>query len=279
MTKMLLDHIKATGQQKEVIVTFANTGQEHEETLIFVDRCDREFGFGVVWVEAAVSPEKGVGVSHRIVDFKTASRNGEPFEAYIKKYGIPNVAYKQCTTRLKTDPMESYRRTSGWIDHATYLTAVGIRFDEADRMSFSAMKNLNVFYPLVDSEVTKDDVVAWWGSQSFKLGIPEQLGNCVWCWKKSMRKLLTIAKDSPEHFDFPARMERENSMAGGPRRDGEEKMPRVFFRGNKSTKQLLAEAAKGEFVPFVDEGFVPFDDELDVGGGCGASCEVHSDED
>lgn len=277
MTKMLLDYLRQHAPEKHVVVTFANTGQEHEETLKFVDRCDKAFGFGVVWLEAEVTQQAGIGIRHKIVNFETASRNGEPFRDYIAKHGIPNRMYNQCTARLKIEPMDHYRKSVlGW-KNGTYSTAIGIRADEMDRVSLRSIEKYGAFYPCVDAGVTKDDVRAWWAEQDFNLNIPEHLGNCTWCWKKSNRKLLTLARSNPEIFDFPSRMEREYSLAGGERRDGQERQPRVFFRGNRSTLDLLAEAAKGGFEPFQDDKFIPFDDDLDVGGACGDSCEIYAD--
>lgn len=62
---------------------FANTGREHEETLIFADKVDKLFGLNLVWLEGITSSEHGVGMRHRVVSFETASRNGEPFEQFI----------------------------------------------------------------------------------------------------------------------------------------------------------------------------------------------------
>lgn len=277
MTKMLLDHFRKHEPWREIVVTFANTGQEHEETLKFVQRCDEAFGFGVVWLEAVVNPQKGKGIRHKIVTFETASRLGEPFESYIAKHGIPNQMYNQCTSRLKTEPMESYRREIGW-KKGTFSTAIGIRADEVDRVSFTGMTKWDLFYPCADAGVTKEDVRKWWALQEFNLNIPEHLGNCTWCWKKSPRKLLTLALNHPEVFKFPARMEREYALAGGERKDGEARKPRRFFRGEKTAVDLLLEA-QGNFTPFEDDKFIPFDDELDVGGACGDSCEIYSDSD
>jgi hypothetical protein len=276
MTKMLLDHFRGGDDpDREIIVTFANTGQEHEETLKFVDRCDKAFGFNLVWLEAEVTHGKRVATGHRVVDFATASRNGEPFEEVIKKYGIPNKMYNHCTRETKLAPMISYYTSKNW-KYGEYSIAIGIRADEVDRVSMKTMRE-GGFYPCVDAGVTKDDVREWWATQDFNLGIPEQLGNCTWCWKKSLRKLMTLTQTHPEIFEFPRRMEAEHALSGGPRRDGGVKEPRIFFRENNSTETLFAKAALGNFTPFEDDKFIPFDDELDVGGACGDSCEIYSD--
>ena len=74
----------------EMIFVFANTGEENEETLKFVDQCDKEFDLNLVWIEAVFNPEFGIGTNYKIVNYKTASRNGEPFKDGISKLGIPN---------------------------------------------------------------------------------------------------------------------------------------------------------------------------------------------
>jgi hypothetical protein len=580
MTKMLLDHFRKHEPWREILVTFANTGQEHEETLKFVDRCDKAFGFNVVWLEAVVNHGARKATGHRIVDFEAASRNGEPFEEVIKKYGIPNKSYNHCTRETKLQPMISYHESVGW-KHGEYSVAIGIRADEQDRVSLKTMSK-GGFYPCIDAGVTKEDVRLWWSQQDFNLNIPEHLSNCftgdtrfltpdglvsledtqgqtlevltregwrtarinnfdqqptveltvrrgaiektlrttaghrwvvskyhngnrkwltekttselrandsiplnwkdvtdvvidtegvrhgfsfgdgslnlkwvrtyvakckeeilpyfgnpklgkarvieklpihyktvpsgeeteaylkgfvagliasdghvcstgivisnaveenvvkishvldclgwpynvshtvrdtnykkdaslyticisapvvpddmilrsahranrplkrtnpkgwkvvsiratgvsenvfcatvidgpeeftleggiltrncTWCWKKSLRKLMTLTQTHPEIFEFPRRMEREHAFGGGPRRDGGAKEPRIFFRESNSTESLFAKAAAG-FTPFEDDRFIPFDDELDVGGACGDSCEIYSDTD
>jgi hypothetical protein len=273
MTKMVLDHFREHDPKKPIYVMFANTGQEHEETLKFIDRCDKEFRFGTIWIEAVVNPQHRKGIRHKIVTFDTASRNGAPFEAVIAKHGIQNRGYPQCTSRLKLEPMRSLKRSLGLKPRFT-STAVGIRADEIDRMSFAQMEKFGIFYPCIDAKVTIEDVREWWSKQSFNLNIPSHLGNCTWCWKKSLRKLMTIAKDHPEFLEFPARMERDYATAGGNRKDGAERLPRKFFRDGRSAADLIAEAGSVDFRPFSDEHFIPFDEKLDVGSGCGESCEV-----
>tara|TARA_B100000446_G_scaffold185938_3_gene211044 strand:+ start:2012 stop:2875 length:864 start_codon:yes stop_codon:yes gene_type:complete len=255
----------------DLIFVFANTGQEHEKTLEFVDRCDREFGLNLVWVEAVVHHGEKKGCTHRIVTFETASRAGEPFEEVIKKYGIPNATFLNCNRELKINAMWSYKRSIGF--RAKHLSAIGIRVDEIDRMSPTA-KSDGLLYPLISMKpTTKAEIRHWWAQQEFDLDIPEHLGNCVTCWKKSDRKLMTIARHEPERFEFFDRMERTypDAGAGGG--------GRVFFRRHRSSQDIIA-SSKIPFVEFVDHmpelqlkiGFEI--DELDIESGCGESCEA-----
>ena len=257
----------------EVICLFANTGQENEETLYFVSQCDRAFDLNVVWVEADVRHGERKGTGHKIVDFTSASRHGEPFEEVIKKYGISNQAYPHCTRELKLAPMTSYLKSIGW-DRGTYDTAIGIRADEIDRIS-PARKRLRLIYPLVsDVEMTKERINQWWQDQPFRLQLKGYEGNCKWCWKKSLRKHLTLITEHPEWYDFPERMEREHGQSGH-NIDG---TPRVFFRGGRSVQDLKKIAASGGWSPAQDDSRIYTDQldlELDTGAGCTESCEVN----
>jgi hypothetical protein len=255
----------------DVVTIFANTGQENEETLEFVNRCDKEWGLNVVWLEAAVNTEKNKGTGFNIVSYETASRKGEPYEAMIQKYGIPNKAYPHCTRELKLQPMRAYIHSLGWM-RGEYQTAIGIRVDEMDRVS-SKMREENIVYPLIEfTKVTKEMINWWWERQSFNLDLPEHKGNCSWCWKKSKRKLLTLAAECPEIFEFPARMEEIHGLAGS-NIDGTK---RVFFRNNTSTQQLIDES-KFPFAKYRPAGvnFDLFNYEMDSANGCSESCEVY----
>ncbi len=273
MLAMILAAKRAGIITQPIHVTFCNTGLEHEETLKFVQRCDDHFEAGVVWLEAVVTHGDRIGIRHKIVNFETASRKGEPYHEYIKKHGIPNQAFPQCNSRLKLDVMESYRRSIG-MRPQTYSTAIGIRADEIRRISWDGMINDGLFYPCIDAGIRKEDVNAFWKTMPFNLNIPEHYGNCVGCWKKSDRKLFTIAKENPHFFDFFLEMESKYQFAGGERRDKQEqKEPRLFFRRNRSALDILNEASK-PFVPFVDGKFIPFDEGMDEGDSCSDSCEA-----
>lgn len=210
MTRAILKALGGT--RRNVVITFANTGQEDEKTLRFVHDADQAYGLGVVWVEARVDPRKNVGTRHRVVTFETASRNGEPFEAVIAKYGLPGPGYLHCTRELKANSIKSYLRSLCWSS-GTYDTAIGIRADEIDRMQADAEAR-GFKYWLVRLGITQPDVFAAFVGSNVMLDLVEALGNCVWCWKKAFWKLIWLMRHHPEVFDFPRRMEAQYAFAG-----------------------------------------------------------------
>ena len=269
MTEMLLSRM---GRTHEIAVLFANTGCEHEETLRFVHACDTHLGFNTVWLEAVPVMGARAGTQARRVSFETASRDGLPFSSVISKYGIPNAKFPHCTRELKERPIAWWvHSVMGW-PRLSYDLAIGIRADEMDRVS-PRRDSLRLIYPLVEAGVTKEDVRRACAAWSFNLRIPgDHFGNCTWCWKKSFRKLMTLAKEAPDVFDFPAQMEREYETF----RKDEKTDPIRFFRQSKTVADLFA-MAEQPFTPYADTP-LPFDESLDVGSGCGESCEIGADD-
>jgi len=275
MSKLIYEQFSKT---HEISTVFANTGCEHDETLKFVDRCDKHFKWGVVWLEAVVNPERGEGIRHKIVTFENASRKGEPFEADITKHGLPGPGYTHCTRDLKEGPIISYLRSIGWTK-GSYQTAIGIRSDEMDRMSGNARQH-GFIYPLIKARWTKELVNKEVASWPFDLGIPgDHFGNCVWCWKKSLRKLMTVARESESAFDFPARMESFYAKLI-PTKD--EYGKRFLFRNYMTSQDIIKLSKEMTFDAYSDIQqltlFHEHKHDLDIGGACGDSCEIGSDE-
>lgn len=182
------------------LVVFANTGKEREETLAFVDKCDKEFNLNVVYVEAVVNNEKGKGTDYKIVDYKTASRNGEPFEAVIEKYGLPSKLWRHCTREMKEQPIKKIAEN---MLGDGYLTALGIRADEKHRIG----KKKNYIYPLAEINVDEKFIRNWWSRQSFDLDLKDYEGNCDLCFLKSERKKLTLLLENPKLAEWWNAME------------------------------------------------------------------------
>jgi hypothetical protein len=262
----------------EFLTVFANTGKEIEETLEFVNKCDKEFNLNLIWVESVVSKKYGEGIKHKIVDFETCSRNGEPFESIISKYGIPSQGMPFCSDYLKKSPIRSFANSIGWSD---YTTAIGIRIDEPKRLK---KKSFKVLYPLAQLKyMTKQNINAWWDKQSFNLNIKSFEGNCDLCWKKSNRTLMTLLDEKPSLADWWLNMEKKysNFISEGKIENHKYEPPFYFLRGQISYLDTIEEA-KFPFTKEMDKNIQKdnleqmrlWNYELDSTDGCTESCEV-----
>lgn len=199
----------------ELVFVFCNTADEDEKTLIFVDRCDREFELDVDWLEAVVHEEFGKASTHRIVNFETASRKQEPFIEVVKVYGISNEDFEPCNRELKLNPMKSYMKSIGWLE-GDYYTAIGIRKDEKVRLHDTAIAG-GILYLLADLwPIDKQDVNDYWEDMPFQLGLEEHQGNCKTCWKKNLKKLFMVYAEEPEAFEWRHEMEVKYGWHGAP---------------------------------------------------------------
>jgi 3'-phosphoadenosine 5'-phosphosulfate sulfotransferase (PAPS reductase)/FAD synthetase len=190
----------------EAVVCFANTGKEDEATLKFVHDCATNWNVPITWLEWSGDQDP----KFKIVDFETASRNGEPFENCIRYYKkLPNPAQRWCTGQLKIRTIHRYLRSLGWDHHETDNNDfIGIRADEPRR----AAKMPRHKTPLVADNVTKETISNFWNDQSFQLNLAihrgeSLLGNCDLCFLKSMDKKMNIARTNPEKTIWWAKME------------------------------------------------------------------------
>lgn len=258
--------LKNWANKYEIKVVFANTGQENEETLLFVEKCSKYFDVEVIWVEAVVNPENRKGTTHKVVNFETASRNGEPFEAVIAKYGIPNPATPHCNREMKLNTINSYMKSIGW---KKYYSAIGIRVDEFDRMN-AKRKEKRLLYPLISEKpMSKAKINQWWNLQPFRLELKGYQGNCKTCWKKSDAKLYTLINENRSQFDFFEQMENKygsfipESRIKLMKERGEGIPTRTnFFRKNRSVADLVKEAEN--FKRIITDDSQTLDNQIDL---------------
>jgi 3'-phosphoadenosine 5'-phosphosulfate sulfotransferase (PAPS reductase)/FAD synthetase len=195
----------------EAIVCFANTGKEDEATLRFVQECSKRWGIHINWIEYAID-EPGF----KLVNYETASRNGEPFKKIIiKRNFLPNPIARFCTVELKIQPEIKYLKSLGWTD---WDSMVGIRADEQRRVAkikanpSGGKSGPERIMPLADAGITKDDVGKFWRSQEFDLGLPNNNGvtmhgNCDLCFLKGGAQILSLIQEKPERAIWWASME------------------------------------------------------------------------
>jgi hypothetical protein len=193
MLKFIFEHPKYNDYNK--LVLFANTGKEKQETLDFVHQVEKNWNIPIIWIEAQIN-DFGKGPTPKVVNYQTASRDGEPFSELIKKLGLPNKGFRHCTRDLKQVPMHKYAKE--FFNGENYLTAIGIRADEAHRVS----KNPEYIYPLFENNIDERFVRLFWEKQSFDLNLKDYEGNCDLCFLKSIRKKLTIIKENPSVADW-----------------------------------------------------------------------------
>lgn len=190
--------IEAYGKEN-LIINFANTGRESEETLLFVANCEELFKIKINWIEYDLTEDNKP--TFKLVDYKTASRNGEPLGKAIKHSTyVPNIMQRRCTVTAKIEAMHLFMKTID-CDKSQTIQYIGIRYDEPKRWS----KYLNQFdgnhiikcYPLVDWKISKKDVLEFWKQQPFDLTIEEPFGNCDLCFLKSTKRRIAVLKKQP----------------------------------------------------------------------------------
>lgn len=270
---MMAIKMKEWYPEHNIINIMANTSKERIESLEFMNECDALFGLNTVWVEAAISQERGVGTGYKTCTYENLKLNGEVFEDGIKKYGIPSVANKWCTRELKTVPMKKYADDVFGVGN--YSIAIGIRTDEADRVSLSYRDN-NVFYPLIEHGIDNRYRNRFWADSQIKIKIPAFKGNCDFCFEKSRRKLLTIILEDGEVPEWWMKMEKLYSTI---QIDGKDRYNvlasgggHFFGRGNVPVVDLI-KMSKKPFRRATDE-YIYENELFDFEGDCGVTCKV-----
>ena len=188
-------------------VIFCNTGKEDQATLQFVKNCSDRWNVPIIWLEYTSEEPK-----FKVVNFQTASRNGEPFVELIKaRKMLPNVRARFCTAELKIRVMSKYIKSIGWGDYANFI---GIRADEPRRVAKMKPDSAkeDTLMPLAVDVISKGDVLNYWQNNDFDLQLPivngETIGgNCDLCFLKSMPKIMTLIKQDPRKAVWWAKQE------------------------------------------------------------------------
>jgi len=182
----------------------------------FVNECSKRWNVEITWLEFAVQDNEKIS---KVVNFETASRNGEPFEAVINWYqpSLPNGRARYCSSQMKTRTMHRYLRSLGWTDWDSFI---GIRADEPRRVAkFRANphpenKNETVCMPLVPNNVSSKEVGNFWNNQEFDLELPNingktMHGNCDLCMLKPKSQILSLITEKPDRALWWIKQEEE----------------------------------------------------------------------
>jgi hypothetical protein len=186
------------GEAPETYYGFQNTGEEHSQTYLFLQRFDIA-GIGAEWSEFRKPVTYGAApkeARYEIVTPETASRCGEPFDWFLEttaEYrnvhkGLgpirPSGAMRLCTAFMKARVAAMVLRDRGWVQ---YTKCMGLRADEPSRvgkMRANDTRDKTTRAPLAEIGITKQHVNRFWSEQPFTLGCPDNLGNCQLCFLK-----------------------------------------------------------------------------------------------
>lgn len=252
MLRQVLDNNDDLG---DLIVTFANTGKEHPATLDFVKECSERWAVPIVWLEFRDN-EQGFA----IVNYETASRDGQPFEDLIRKRSyLPNPVTRFCTIDLKIRVIHKYLRMVGCSTEETPVDMMtGIRADEPRRVtkirnrgSTSESKHATMVMPLADAGIGIQDVSDFWAAQEFDLMLTTINGrtldgNCDLCFLKGAKQIYSLIASDRSKGEWWARMERTAVSSSGITGNG------ALFRFDRPSYQQMLDYSDTQFDMFAD---------------------------
>lgn len=225
-------------------VCFANTGKEEEATLKFVNDCSVNWNVPITWLEYRhVNGEN----KFEVVNYETASRNGEPFEQLLDKFQmLPNPINKSCTAFLKIRVISKYLLSIGFTE---WVSMIGLRADEQRRATRlkGDRKGEEAIAPLYLDGKSVQDVSKFWKEQSFDLELPNMNGktmhgNCDLCYLKSTNTLQSLIAEKPERAIWWANMEKKVLNQGRVHPS------RAIFRLDRPSYQKMYENALAQNV-------------------------------
>ena len=239
------------GLPDDAIVVFANTGKEEEATLQFVKDCEDKWNVPITWLEYIWDDD--ASKRFKVVNFKTASRNGEPFLELLKhSSNLPNPVARICTAKLKIRVIHKYIQSLGW-EHNENMDWMGIRADEPRRASKVDSSRV----PLFVDGITKHDISKFWKEQDFDLGLPNMNGttmhgNCDLCFLKPVHQIVSLIKEKPSRADWWIEVENFAQKNKTMQQDG------ARFRKDRPSYAKLKEFATSQKDMFdTDEEAIP----------------------
>ena len=280
-TSAYLCHLMKEKHGDDVDFVYCDTGAEHPETYEFLRKCNDHFDLNLTCIRVDINPELGKGNSFKVIDIDDCKQDLQPFKEMMNKYGTPYIHGAFCTDRMKTDPYKKYCDDKYGNDN--YTTWLGMRIDEQRRLKHleskqinfidleDPKKKINIRYLAEVSDFEKQDVLDWWSEMPFDLGIPEPLGNCVFCIKKGINKLAYATKAEPEMaVEFIKIIEDESVRE--PKRNFDK---RIMYRGNHSLRSIMLAYELHEIHEI--EKTIQSMKSLDAGA-CSESCEAFSND-
>lgn len=243
--------IKVREAHPDAELVFMDTGAEHPNTYRFIRDFSQQYDLPITCLRGVPDPKMGKGVNYEVVSLDDIGPDLVPWANMVAKYGHPYVGGAFCTDRMKKRPFEKY--CDAKYGRGNYTRWIGIRADEPRRLT----RKSGYSYLADICDFTKSDVREWWSNQPVSLELPEHLGNCVFCIKKNIGKLVKAIHDEPDMGkDFIDMLDTHDY-----------KEDRIMYRGKQTLLALFKFDGEAE-EPIVS----------DSQPECGEECGILSDE-
>jgi hypothetical protein len=253
---------KLAGEQ--VYFIFMDTGCEHPMTYRFVREVVKFWDIPLIVLQVDINPELGQANGYTVWEPKDIQTNMpalKPFIDMVRKYGTPYIGGAFCTDRLKLVPFKKY--CDDHFGKGKYTTWIGIRADEPKRLG----RKEGISYLADISDFEKSDILEWWEDQPFNLQIPEHLGNCVFCIKKSTQKVGLACRDEPGMMRLFNEVTTGSHVRDGHRQTSKE----VMYRGHLSLEGIANMYSEQDYQRLYQD--MVSAKRFDTGS-CSESCEI-----
>lgn len=263
-TSAYLCHLMKEKYGDDVDFIYMDTGAEHPKTYEFIRKVNEAFNLNLVCLRADFNQPLGKGHTYSVVGIESINPDLKPFSDMCKKYGTPSTAGKWCTSRMKQEIHDMY--CDDEYGKGNYQTWLGIRADEPKRLGNIGKSDITKYMAEI-SDSDKEDVLDFWSEMPFDLDIPEWLGNCVFCFKKSDLKLAAAQRDEPAlYIEWLEMIELSKE-----RPDQERESRHIMYRGKKTIQQVVAmfDGSTGDEIKSRIRG-----GKMTDAGSCSESCEV-----
>ncbi len=214
---------------RDVVLSFQNTGREHPKTYEFLKRLDDALDGRLLLLEFRKPLRKGDPPKEsraEVVTFETMDRTGAVLEDVLatlaefratqgKGKVAPWARSRICTAYAKHLTLRRYVASLG-IE--TYTTLIGLRADEEPRvraLAAAETADRTLRTPLHRAGITKANVLEFWKDQTFDLELQEHQGNCTGCFLKDEGDLARVMLEPETDAPWWFRMEAEYPGFGG----------------------------------------------------------------
>ena len=177
-------------------VIFADTGGENPETYDYMERYIKPYLEKIHKPLVIVRGQENVqGSPVKVME-----------EAYLGWKMIPVRFMRHCTDKWKIRPMNKYLKET--YPDEKLRVIIGFAYDEIQRVNSSRWKDQEVWYPLIEKKMTRDDCVKYIVQQGYP--VPPKSG-CYYCPFQRLDQWKNLRFNHPDLWQRAVELEKNGS--------------------------------------------------------------------